>query len=250
MATIRERKTSKGESRFMVIVRLKGQPDQTATFNRKTDAKKWAQHTEAAIREGRHFKTTEAKKRILSELIDRYISDILPTKPKSALKQAKQLEWWKNEIGYSTLADTTPARISEARDKLHKGRKPATVVRYMAALSHAFTIAVNEWGWLEDNPMRKVRRPKEPRGRVRFLSDEERETLLVTCKASNCAHLYPVVVLALSTGMRQGEIINLKWSDIDLKRGYIILEETKNDERLLICIQKWPSICTEYWPAY
>jgi len=231
MATIRERKTSKGESRFMVIVRLKGQPDQTATFNRKTDAKKWAQHTEAAIREGRHFKTTEAKKRTLSELIDRYIADILPTKPKSALKQAKQLEWWKSEIGYSTLADTTPARISEARDKLHKGRKPATVVRYMAALSHAFTIAVNEWGWLEDNPMRKVRRPKEPRGRVRFLSDEERETLLVTCKASNCAHLYPVVVLALSTGMRQGEIINLKWSDIDLKRGYIILEETKNDER-------------------
>jgi len=106
MATIRERKTSKGESRFMVIVRLKGQPDQVATFNRKTDAKKWAQHTEAAIREGRHFKTTEAKKRTLSELIDRYIADILPTKPKSALKQTKQLEWWKDEIGYSTLSIT------------------------------------------------------------------------------------------------------------------------------------------------
>jgi len=231
LATIRERKTGKGEPRYQVVVRLKGFPPQTATFSRKTDAKKWAQHTEAAIREGRHFKTTEAKKRTLAELIDRYIRDILPTKPKSALKQARQLEWWKDEIGFATLADATPSLISEARDKLHQTRKPATVVRYMAALSHAFTIAVNEWGWLEDNPMRKVRCPKEPRGRVRFLSDEEREKLLVSCKASECSHLYPVAVLALSTGMRQAEIMNLKWSDVDLKRGYIILHETKNDER-------------------
>lgn len=89
MATIRERKTNKGETRFQVIVRLKGQPDQTATFNRKADAKKWAQNTESAIREGRHFKTTESKKRTLSELIDRYIADILPSKPKSALKASK-----------------------------------------------------------------------------------------------------------------------------------------------------------------
>ncbi len=231
MATIRERKTGKGETRFQVVVRLKGFPAQTATFNRKTDAKKWAQHTEAAIREGRHFKTSEAKKRTLGELIDRYIRDILPAKTKSALKQAKQLEWWKDEIGYLSLADVTPPQISEMRDKLLQTRKPATVVRYMAALSHAFTVAVNEWEWLEDNPMRKVRRPKEPRGRVRFLDDAERAVLLKACQASACVHLYPVVVLALSTGMRQAEIMNLKWMDIDLNRGYMILHETKNGER-------------------
>ena len=231
MATIRERKTGKGETRYQVVVRLKGFPVQTATFNRKTDAKKWAQHTEAAIREGRHFKTTEAKKRTLAELIERYARDILPTKPKSALKQAKQLEWWVEEIGYLSLADVTPPRISETRDKLLQTLKPATVVRYMAALSHAFTVAVNEWEWLEDNPMRKVRRPKEPRGRVRFLDEEERAVLLKACQASSCVHLYPVVVLALSTGMRQAEIMNLKWKDIDLNRGYMILHETKNGER-------------------
>ena len=103
MATIRERRTSKGETRYQAIVRLKGFPPQTATFNRKTDAKHWVQNTEAAIREGRHFKTTEAKKRTVSELIDRYIKEILPTKPKSAFKQKGQLLWWKEQIGYSTL---------------------------------------------------------------------------------------------------------------------------------------------------
>lgn len=231
MATIVMRKTSKGEPRYLVSVRLKGHPPENATFSRKTDAKKWAQHTEAAIREGRHFKTTQSKKKTLAQLIDRYIAEVLPTKPKSLHKQKAQLEWWKDEIGVYTLADTTPARIGEARDKLHKGRQPATVVRYLAALSHAFTIAVNEWGWLEDHPMRKVRKPKEPQGRVRFLSEDERIRLLEACKESDCPQLYPIVVLAISTGMRQGEILNLKWNHVDLNRGYITLEETKNGER-------------------
>ena len=231
MATIRERKTSKGETRYQAIVRLKGFPPQTATFNRKTDAKRWVTNTEAAIREGRHFKTTESKKHTLSDLIERYIKYVLPTKPKSQLKQAAQLRWWQSEIGYLTLSEVTPARLGEARDKLHRGRQPATVVRYMAALSHAFTIATNEWGWLEDNPLRKVRKPVEPRGRVRFLDEDERARLLEACKQSECGALYPAVVLALSTGMRQGEILSLEWPQIDLARGYIYLTETKNGER-------------------
>lgn len=231
MATIRERKTSKGETRYQAIVRLKGFPPQTATFNRKTDAKRWVTNTEAAIREGRHFKTTESKKHTLSDLIERYIKYVLPTKPKSQLKQAAQLRWWQSEIGYLTLSEVTPARLGEARDKLQRGRQPATVVRYMAALSHAFTIASNEWGWLEDNPLRKVRKPVEPRGRVRFLDEEERSRLLTACKQSDCESLYPVVVLALSTGMRQGEILSLEWPQVDLVRGYIYLSDTKNGER-------------------
>lgn len=234
MATIVTRKTSKGEPRYLVSVRLKGHPPENATFSRKTDAKKWAQHTEAAIREGRHFKTTQSKKKTLAQLIDRYIVDVLPSKPKSLNKQRGQLEWWKDEIGVYTLADTTPALIGEARDKLHKGRQPATVVRYLAALSHAFTIAVNEWGWLEDHPMRKVRKPKEPQGRVRFLTDEERVRILAACKESDCDHLYPIVVLAISTGMRQGEILNLTWDRVDFIRGYITLDQTKNGERRVV----------------
>jgi integrase len=101
----------------------------------------------------------------------------------------------------------------------------------MAALSHALTIAVNEWEWLESNPMKKVKKPKEPRGRVRYLSDDERERLFNACMESNNGFLYTVVLLATSTGMRLGEIMGLSWSDIDINKGRIVLQETKNGER-------------------
>lgn len=238
MAAINKHVSGDGKTSYRVRVRLKGYPVQTATFTRLTDAKRWAQDTESAIREGRHFKTAEAKKHTLADLVDRYIKDVLPTKPKQAPAQRPQLERWKAELGSYALADITPALIVECRDKLSteptprgEQRSPATVVRYMAALSHAFTIAVNEWQWLEDSPMRKVKKPKESRGRVRFLDDEERTKLLAACKESSNTWLYPCVILALSTGMRQAELMGLKWQDVNLKDGYLILHETKNGDR-------------------
>lgn len=174
----------------------------------------------------------------MADLIDRYIKDVLPTKPKQAAAQQQQLEWWKDKCGAYALADITPALIVQYRDELAAGttyrgtqRSPATVVRYMAALSHAFTIAVNEWQWVEDSPMRKVKKPKESRGRVRFLDDDERAKLLNACKESSNEWLYMCVILALSTGMRQAELMGLKWSDVNLKDRFIILHETKNGER-------------------
>jgi integrase len=238
MASIEKRTTDSGETSYRVKIRLKNYKAQTATFKRLTDAKKWVQDTESAIREGRHFKTTEAKKHTLADLVDRYIKDVLPTKPKQAEKQKQQLEWWKGKMGVYLLADVTTAMIVQYRDELASGetyrgtqRSPATVVRYMAALSHAFSVAVNEWQWLEDTPMRKVKRPTESRGRVRFLDDDERGRLLKTCKESSNAWLYPCVILALSSGMRQAELMGLKWQDVNLKDGFLILHETKNGER-------------------
>lgn len=243
MANIEKRTSKAGETSYRVKIRLKGYPGQTATFERITDAKKWVQQTESAIREGRHFKTSEAKRHTLAEMIDRYCLDVLPAKPKCASTQMQQFKWWRDEIGSYALADVTPALIVQCRDKLTGGitiqgkpRSPATVNRYLAALSVAFTTAVKEWGWLDDSPMRKVTKGKESRGRVRFLSDDERQRLLQACKESSNSFLYPVVVLALSTGMRQGEIMGLSWGDVDLDRGRAILHETKNDERRAVAI--------------
>ena len=192
MANIEKRNSSNGATNYRVKIRLKGFPVQSATFERITDARKWAQQTEAAIREGRHFKTTEGKRHTLAELIDRYIRNVLPHKPRSAYDQTRQLKWWSTEIGSHALSDVTPSLIAQYRDKLaggitHHGkpRSPATVNRYMAALSIVFTTAVKEWGWVDDTPMRKVSKGKESRGRVRFLSDDERPRLLKTCKASS-----------------------------------------------------------------
>lgn len=237
MATIIERTATDGTKRYRAQVRLKGHPKQSATFKRLTDAKKWIQDTESAIREGRHFKTVEAKKHTLNDLVDRYIKDVLPGK-KKARDKTQQLTWWTEKIGYCLLADVTPALIVQYRDELSRGityrgtqRTPATVVQYMTALSHAFTIAVNEWGWLEDSPMRKVKNPTPSRGRVRFLDDDERARLLKACKESSNEWLYLVVILALSSGMRKAELFTLKWHDVNLKDGFIILHETKNGER-------------------
>jgi integrase len=242
MAVIEKREKDGGIT-YRVKIRLKGYPPQTASFERLTDAKRWAQQTESAIREGRHFKTSEAKRHTMSEAIERYMKTVLPNKPKSVYAQTIHLNWWKETIGDYSLADVTSAMIANCRDKLAAGttvrgklRGAATVNRYMAALSHVFTIACKEWQWVDDNPFRKVSKKKEPRGRVRFLSDEERVKFLEACKEADSAYLYIVVVLALSTGARRMEILGLTWDDVDLNRGVITLHDTKNGERRVLAI--------------
>ena len=79
--------------------------------------------------------------------------------------------------------------------------------------------------------MRGITRQKEPKGRTTFLSDAERDRLLTACREDPESHLYPIVVLALSTGMRRGEILGLTWPDVDLKTGWLVLLHTKNEDR-------------------
>jgi integrase len=135
----------------------------------------------------------------------------------------------------------SPSLISEYRDTLIKQQKSSsTVRRYLFALSHMYTIGVREWNWIEDNPVMKVSKPKEPRGRIRFLADEERDRLLESCKESKNRHLYTVVVLALSTGGRKNELLSLQWKDVDFKRGMITFHETKNGERRSAAIPGGP----------
>lgn len=236
MATITVRRTEKGERRYQAKVRLMGHPPQSATFRRRKAAERWAQSTEAALLERRYLKTAEAERRTAAELIDRYLQEVLPAK-RSGRTQRVQLLFWRREIGALSLADLSPALIAAGRDRLAKGRtpsgkpaSPATQVRYLAALSHACTVAVREWGWMEANPVLKVRRPAEPRGRVRFLSEAERTALLAACKRSPNRLLYPLVVLALATGARRGELLSLRWPDLDLRRGVARLARTKNGE--------------------
>jgi integrase len=241
MAAIQERKTADGKRHYRVLVRLKGHPAQSATFQRKTDAKRWAQQTEAAIREGRYFKTLESGRRTAAEMIDRYLSEVLARKSdKDEAEVRRQLGWWRGSLGEYLLRDVTPSLIGEQRDRLgQSGRagravSPATQNRYLQVLSQAFTAAVSEWEWLDENPVRKVRRLKEPRGRVRFLSDEERERLLQVCRESSNPRLYPLVLVAVSTGARSGELLALRWPDVDFERRLAVLHDTKNGDRRAI----------------
>ncbi|MBL4775711.1 MAG: site-specific integrase [Mariprofundus sp.] len=245
MATINKRTDSKGQSSYRVRVRLKGQPVQTATFKRITDAKIWIQQTESAIREGRYFNKTVSHKKTLNELIERYLERKMPEKKASTqLTQKQQLAWWKSEIGALSLAAIDSSKITDCTEKLlDAGRKPATANRYMAVLSHCLAYAKKDLKWIETNPCLDVSKGKESRGIVRFLSNDdlddsgnvimegERTRLLKACKASSCAMLYPAVMLSVSTGMRQAEQMTLAWRQVDLSNGRIVLEDTKNDER-------------------
>jgi integrase len=110
-------------------------------------------------------------------------------------------------------------------------RTGATVNRFIATLSHLFSFAVKERRLLGRNPVSDISRKKEPRGRTRFLSDGERTALLDACAKSEWPALHALVLLAITTGARKGELTALKWADVDLKTGRALVRETKNDEQ-------------------
>lgn len=230
MATLEKRTTKKGDIRWTVAVRRKGAKPLKKTFSRKTDADTWAREREAEIEQGRHFAAYEARRKTVGDAIDRYLKEVMPHKPKSRKQQTPQLEWWKDQLGHLLLADVSRSAIVEARDKLLEKRSPSTANRYMAVLSHLFTKCVREWEWLARNPVESIARLREPKGRVKWLEDDERNALLDACKESKDPNLYPVVVLALSTGCRKQEILDLRWRDVDFDRKRILLEDTKNSE--------------------
>lgn len=150
---------------------------------------------------------------------------------KNGLRSKKiQLLWWKEKIGHLLLADITPATIVEHRNILASGTTIRGSKRSDAS-GNRYLVAIKEWGWLEDNPMHKISKLRESRGRVRFLNQEERLRLLDACKERRCPYLHAIVTLAVSTGMRKNEILDLKWADVDLIKGRIVIQESKNGER-------------------
>ena len=107
---------------------------------------------------------------------------------------------------------------------------PATINRELGCLRHMFNMAI-KWKRIQFNPVREVKFLKEPKSKDRILSEEEEIQLLEAIRTGHKAkHLKPIIITALNTGMRKGEILNLKWSNVDFKTRYILVEETKNGE--------------------
>jgi integrase len=214
-----------------VQVRLRG-AYHSATFPSRAQARRWATRTEHACYEQHHFPTSAAASHTLGALLERYHTEVLPGKrPHTQATQAHHLAWWTQQLGHLHLDQLTPERLAAARERLRPGRQAGTVNQYLATLSHALNTAVLEWGWLETSPLRRVGRLREPRGRVRWLSEDERQRLVAACAASHNRMLLPVVVLALSTGARKQELLSLTWRDVDLHRERLLLHATKTGER-------------------
>lgn len=240
MASIRERTDSAGQKTYQAQIRIKGFPPQTRTFATKTDAKKWARQTEVDIQSGMHIRQSQASSRTFSDLLDEYERVVLPKKKQEVSVNNAMVAFWRKQIGSYSLSAVSTKLVEEKRDLLaneksprKKLRAPATVLKYMMLLSHIFSTAVN-WQWCERNPVESATKPKVNNKRVRYLHDDERQSLLQACKVSENHDIYLVVVLAISTGMRKGEIMGMKWEAVTFfeDRGYAKLllsaEDTKN----------------------
>lgn len=247
MATCEKRVGKNGKVSYRVQVRQKGFPSASATFASKTQALEWAKRTEIAMHDGKYFPSAAANRRTVSDLIDKYLSDERPKKGTNDKDIYKQLDIWKSLIGQYSLTAIKTDILTTALNKIaaiptpRGGKKsPATMNRYIAALSVVFSYGYKSLDWLPRNPMEKVRKYKEPRGRTRYLSVEERTRLLTVCKDSKNPLLYPAVLLGLISGARKDEILSLKWSDVNLylddNLGHGILHHTKNGEQRTIAI--------------
>ena len=109
----------------------------------------------------------------------------------------------------------------------------ATVNRELTYIKSMFNKAI-EWHYLKHNQLQAVRKFRESPGRLRYLNEEEIEKLINSC----ADHLRPIVIMALNTGMRKGEILNLLWSDVDMKKGTLTIKKTKNNEMRMVPINE------------
>ncbi len=169
------------------------------------------------------------RKYTFGELIDNYL---IWAERQRSIKNKKL--WIKQLYGYFgniPLNNFTTMGVEKYQTKvITSGRKPATANRHLAALKHMFRKGV-EWEMVSDEILKKVRAVKflpENNRRLRYLSAEECQELINGCSP----HLKPIVITALNTGMRREEILSLEWEKhIDLRHGFILLDNTKNNER-------------------
>jgi hypothetical protein len=240
---------------YRAQVRVKGRSSESATFPNRKEAEAWAAAIETAIREGRHFPHAAAKRTSFDALAKDYAETVLVEFDEvQRAARTLQLNWWSKQFAGKSVAEITANAVSKAREvcaaetftrgKPRKDKKTGeiippkeyrrsgtTVNRYIGTLSHLFSFAVKERRLIDRNPVGDIRRKKEPRGRTRFLSDEERAALLHACANSEWVPLHALVLLAITTGACRGELVSLKWADVDLKAGRANIHDTKNGEQ-------------------
>jgi integrase len=225
MATILKRPGPKGKAVWQVQVRKKGYPAQIKTFDRKTDAQKWAKKIEHQMEAGQWKDSKEASQITLGQALDRYLETVTPRKrPKTQTSENLSASHLKKSMGKLSLLQVTPEKVATYRDGRLAHVSPNSVRIELALLSHLFAIAQREWSFHGlDNPVRKVNRPRIPEGRCPVLSEEQISHLLNECRKSTTKLLYPFVLLALHTGCRSMELRSLRWSQVDLDGNFISL---------------------------
>ena len=217
MATIRKR-----SGKYHAQIRKTGYQTLTKTFSSLTTAKRWASATEADMERNLHVVIPDTT--LLRELLDRYEEDVSP-QHKSHQVEKYRLKTLKRHLGDQTVSMLSPALICKYRDTRLKAVSPASLKRELVILSSVLNTAIKEWGInLQNNPVSMVSLPKVGMGRDRRLEQGEEEKLL-----SASDELKRIIIIALETGMRTGEILNIKRSHTDFVRQTLRIPLTKTD---------------------
>lgn len=241
MATFEQRESGYWQAK----IRRKGYPTHSKTFRLRDDAEKWARQIESEMDRGVFTSANEAERTTLSDLIKVFKADFAPYhyRVREDEKEAWrfQLARLDDILGDYSLAALDQKLIAGYRDKRLKGSKdrPAvaesTVRKELYMLSKVLEFAQTEKGinLPRGNPVEKIRKPAESKGRERRLSTDEWTAFEKECRASRNPWLWPAVQLAVETAMRQGELLTLTWLQIDRKNRLAMLddpEKIKNGE--------------------
>jgi integrase len=223
--------TKRSEGQWQVKVRKKGYPTQTKTFRNKSLAQKWATQVEAQMDNKLFISSTLAETSTFQELADRYIVEILPSK-KSAIKLESMIKGICSYFGDYSAISITPNKVAKYREERLKKVKPETVRKDLLCIKRILTVASKEWDVYlpHGNPVDMVTVPPQPkRGRERRFECGEQTKLLEIAKQYG-EQIYLIILFATETAMRRGEIVKLRWENIDRTRRTAKLEDTKNGE--------------------
>jgi len=182
----------------------------------------------AEAQDGDHAGLAPRRKRVqFGELAEAYLE--FTARQRDFRSKAARVNFLVDWFGGGVdIAGITLAEVERLQAELRVGRKASTVNRYLACLKHMVTKAV-DWDMADERVLKAVRRVKQLREnnrRLRFLTRVQGAALAAAC----APHLAPVVLSALNSGMRKGEILGLTWGQVDFRRGFIRLNVTKNGE--------------------
>jgi len=164
----------------------------------------------------------------VSQILDRYERDCLPQlAPRTARNYVRHIAFLKQRFGDRIASELKPKDFGPFIAEKNGKRGQVQRVRQLAVLSAAFTQAVSFWYVLDHNVLREVKRPKRP-PRDRLIEDWEFEAV----RAGAPLRVQLMMDLALRLGQRQGDLLDLKWSQIH--DGYVHLQQGKTGKRLAI----------------
>jgi len=225
MASIRKR----GDS-WQARVTRKGFPPKTKTFPNRLEAERWCRSIETAMDTRQFVSPRASETTTLGELLRRYRETVSPHK-RGATEEAFRLRALeRSKMARLAVSNVTPQVIADFRDERLRECCPGTVIRDLAVLSSIFNHARREWNVGLSNPVEMVRKPVAPPGRDRVLTPAEEARLLEAAQPVGRRNplLRPLLVLALETAMRRGELLGMTWADIHLDRAVVRLPLTKN----------------------